>query len=60
MRKDPRQAVLGSLSSTNLEVDDTENGDETGEVGSGNSMVASAGRNLSASRSLEDRARVEM
>jgi len=60
MRKDPRQAVLGSLSSTNLEVDDTVNGDETGEVGSGNSMVASAGRNLSASRSLEDRARVEM
>jgi len=50
IRKDPRlgEAVLGSLSPTDVEVDDTHNEDETGEVGSGNSMVTSAGRDLSA------------
>ena len=50
IRKDPRlgEAVLGSLSPTDVEVDDIHTGDETGEVGSGKSMVASAGRDLSA------------
>jgi len=50
IRKDARlgEAVLGYTSPTTLEEDDTHNGDETGEVGSGNSMVTSAGRDLSA------------
>ncbi|KAI4610027.1 hypothetical protein J4E83_008592 [Alternaria metachromatica] len=50
IQKDARlgEAVLGSLSPTDLKVDDTRDGDETGEVGSGNSMVTSAGRDLSA------------
>ncbi|KAI4645709.1 hypothetical protein J4E93_005287 [Alternaria ventricosa] len=49
IRKDTRlgKAVLGSLSPTGLGVDDTHDEDETGEVGSGNSMVTSAGRGLS-------------
>ncbi|KAI4709121.1 hypothetical protein J4E89_005869 [Alternaria sp. Ai002NY15] len=50
IRKDARlgEAVLGSLSPTDVEEDDTHNGNETGEVGSANSMVTSAGRDLSA------------
>ena len=50
IRKDARlgEAVLGYTSPTTLEEDDTHNGDETGEGGSGNSMVTSAGRDLSA------------
>ena len=50
IRKNPRlgEAVLGSLSPPDEEVDNTHHEDETGEVGSGNSMVTSAGRDFSA------------